>query len=258
VRAGARVQQDDGPAARRPVLLADHEVAGAGRGRPMDAAQVVTVAVLAHGHVVFTMERDHVGDRTLGADAVARRTARSERLDARQDDQLAAPADCADPRGQAERVAQPDAERPEPVPAPDVRAHGVGDAAALARPERWDHEARAVAERVVELLLGHEQWGLGRCAVLDPDRDDGRLVDGHPAGPGGALEGQPQRVPPHQQAGDHRQRHEQNTATGQVGEAQHHSGQGEGGPRGHEGPTAGGEDVAQPAHGRLSGPARAP
>ena len=49
VGVGPRVEQDDGAALGRPVLLAHHEVPGAGRGGPVDAAQVVAVAVLADG-----------------------------------------------------------------------------------------------------------------------------------------------------------------------------------------------------------------
>ena len=120
---------------------------------------------------------------------------------------------------QAERVAQPDAERAEPVPAPHVRAHRVVHLLPVAATQPRHDEPRPVTEGVVELLLGHQQ-GAGRAAgVLDAEGDQRLLVDLDAPGHGGALEREPQVVPAHQQPTEQGECHEQHADAGQVGEA---------------------------------------
>ena len=182
VTAGPGVEDDRGAPARRPVLLADHQLAGLGRGRPVDAAQVVAVAVGADRDVVLAVQGDHVRDGALGADAAAGRLAAAERHDLGQHEDVAGPGDRGHPGAQPERVPQPDAQRPEPVPTADVGAHRVVHLLAVTTAQPRHDEARPVAERVVELLLGHQQRAGGAAGVLDAERDQRLLVDLDPSG----------------------------------------------------------------------------
>ena len=153
---GAGVEHDDGTTLGRPVLLAHHQLAGARGRRPVDAAQVVAVAVLAHGLVVLAVQRDHVGDRALRPDAAAERAALGERHHLGQHDDLGVTAHRGGAQGQPERVAHPHAERADAVHAAGVRAHRVLHLLHVAGTQRGQHEARPVAQGVVDRLLGHD------------------------------------------------------------------------------------------------------
>ena len=89
--AGAGVQDQDRPAAGRPVLLAHHELAAVRGRRPVDPAQVVAVAVGADGDVVLAVQGHHVRDGALGADAVTAGVPAAERLHAGQHGDLGGP-----------------------------------------------------------------------------------------------------------------------------------------------------------------------
>ena len=180
VTAGAGVQDHDRPAAGRPVLLADHELAAVrGRG-PVDPAQVVAVAVAADGHVVLAVQGHHVRDGALGPDAVTAGVSAAERLHARQHGDLGGPGQRGRDGRQPERVAHPESERAELVAPADVRPDGVGDLPALAGLHPRQHEARPVTEHVVHPLLGQLHRAAPGRGVLEDDLHPGGLVDGQP------------------------------------------------------------------------------
>ena len=159
VSAGPAVEDDDRPALRRPVLLTHHELAGARGCRPVDAPQVVAVAVLPHRLVVLAVQRDHVRHRALGADAAAERPGAGQGDDAGEDDELGVTADRRGPQAEAEGVAHAHRQRADAVDAAGVRAHGVLDLLHRSGSQRGDDEPRPVAEGVVDRLLGHDDRG---------------------------------------------------------------------------------------------------
>ena len=126
VGVGTGVEQDDGAALGRPVLLANHEVAGARRGGPVDPAQVVAVAVLADGHVVLAVQGDEVGE-LFGPHAGARLPAGGQRVDLGQDDEVRRPLQDRVARGEAERILDLHGKRPEVMAPAQVRPDGVVD-----------------------------------------------------------------------------------------------------------------------------------
>ena len=252
----AGVDEDDGPALRGPVLLAHHEVTGAGRRGPVDAAQVVAVAVLADRLVVLAVEGDHVRDRPLAADAAAERPPGLERDDPGEDDDLAVAGERGAAQGEAERVAHPQPQRTEPVHSAGVRADGVADLGARPGAQRAEDEPRAVAERVVERLLGEEHRRGGGLDVTDPHGDGRPLVDGDPGGDDAALDDEGQPVPPGEDERDRDEREEQHPGPGHVGLAEEDAGGDEDQAAAREGRASGREDPSEPAHRRLSGWAR--
>ena len=242
VPVGAGVEQHDGPALGRPVLLADHQVAGAGRRRPVDAAQVVAVAVLADGLVVLTVERDHVRDLALGADAVAERPAAEQRHGPGQHDDLGGPLDrrraqLVRPNGSRTRTRSgPSRARPRGGSAP---AYCTSAALRAAGPA--EHEPGPVTERVVEPLLGQQQRRGRRarcCATGTVTRPT--LVDGDPARGGRrATTSRCRRGGARARSEMTGEDEQQDADPGDVGKAEQHAG--------------GDEDDAAPGEGALPG-----
>ena len=212
----AGVEHDHGTPLRRAVLLTHHELAGAGGGGPVDAAQVVAVAVLAHGLVVLAVQGHHVRDRPLRPHAAAERAARGEGHDLRQDDDLGVAAHGGGAQGEAERVADAHAERADAVHPAGVRAHGVLHLLHVTGAERGQHEPWAVAQGVVDGLLGHDDRRGCRLDVADAHGDHRSLVDGDAGRRGGAHDVEVQAVPPHQHEGDDGEGQQQDAHPGHV------------------------------------------
>ena len=154
-----RVEQDDGAAPGRSILLAHHEFARARSGRPMDAPQVVAVAVFADRLVVLAVQRHHERNLTLGAHPRARRSIAAERVDAGQDEDLGRLAGLDESLAEPERIAQLHGERPEQVTAAQWWADGIRESAAFARAQRAEQHPRSFPEDVVELFLGEHERG---------------------------------------------------------------------------------------------------
>ncbi len=217
------VEHDHGPALRGAVLLAHHELAGArGRG-PVDAPQVVTVAVLAHRLVVLAVQGDHVRDGPLRADAAAEGAPVGQWHHPWQHDDLGVAADRCRAQGESERVAHAYPQRPDAVHPAGVRPHGVLHLLHVTRPQRGEHEARPVTQRVVDRLLGHHHRGRAGLDVADAHGDHGALVDGDAGGGGRAHDVEVQAVPPHQHEGDHGEGEQQDADPRHVVLSQQHT-----------------------------------
>ena len=125
---GRGSMSDDRPALGRPVLLAHHEVAGAGRRRPVDAAQVVAVAVLADRLTSSSPCRamSWACSPSEPTPELGRRFD-DERVHGRQHDEVGGPLEHGVAVGQAERVLHLHPEGPEVVASAQVGADGIVD-----------------------------------------------------------------------------------------------------------------------------------
>ncbi|HQV90340.1 MAG TPA: hypothetical protein PLA46_02080 [Phycicoccus sp.] len=180
VRGAAGVEQNHGTPACGAVLLTHHHRARACRGRPVDPPEVITLSVFTNRLVVLAVEGDLVRNRPVGTHATSQCSFGHERMDARSDEHCAGAVTGPWRRREPEGVAEPHAQWPQLVDASDVRSEGVLHLAHVARRCRWDDEARPIAERGVEFLLG-EREGRGTAARVDQTGDDhGRLVDREP------------------------------------------------------------------------------
>ena len=92
------------------------------------------------------------------------RPSSGQRDDAGEHDELGLPTHGGGAQREAERVADPHAQRADAVDPPGVRADGVLDLVRLARAQRGKDEAGAVTERVVDRLLRHDHRRRGRLA----------------------------------------------------------------------------------------------
>ena len=171
-----------------------------------------------------------------------------------QHEHLAGSADGGDPGAQPERVPQADPQRAEAVPAAHVRAHRVVDLLALAAPQPGHDEAGPVTEGVVELLLGHDAAGSSAPPAFSMREGD----HGTARRPGSARaravrsRANAQVVAPHEQRAEQGEGDQQHADAGEVGEAEPDPAQHQRDPGGDERPAAGGEEVAEPAHGAAS------
>ena len=244
----AGVEEEDGAAAGREVLLPDHELADAGGRRPVDPAQVVPVAVLADRGVVLAVERDAVRDRPLGAELGSAWVALRQGMDPGEDEDRGRGPVGRRPRGQPEGVLDADADRPEPVPSAAVRAHRVADDPLLAGRHGGHDEAGPVAERVVDELLGHEQRRAPVGGIAQVELHRARLVGLEPAGPGRPREREREVVAARDEGGGQRQHDDQDPEPGQVEDPGEQPGEEEHRPGRDECLPPGREDLPEPAH----------
>ena len=123
-----------------PVLLAHHQLAGAGGGGPVDAAQVVAVAVLADRLVVLAVQRDHVGDAPSAPRPLPSARPPGAVTTRGSTTKLVVRADRGGRRVRPNGSLDPHAERAEPVP-PAQCERTAYSTAHVPRPQRRGHEA---------------------------------------------------------------------------------------------------------------------
>ena len=248
VPARARVHEDDGATPGRSILLAHHQLGPMGCGRPVDAAQVIAVAVVADGHIVLAVQGDHVGDGALRADTVPAGSPTTEDLDAGQHQNVGGAGQRCGDGGQAERVPHAQRQRPDPVATADVGADLVVHLADLAGFHRWQDKAWSVAEQVIHTFLGKLQQGAPSRGVLEDDLDAGGLVDDEPGRVNGASDHDTVAPAPGGQAGQQRQCGQEHSDAGDIGEPEQEAADQQGQAGGHEGTAACGEYVSDAGH----------
>ncbi len=180
------------------LLAADHQLAELGRAAPVDATQVVTLAVLAHRDVLSAAGREGPGTVVAGPGPGAAERDLGERHGPRRDGQRDRRTERATELDQTERVTDPHRHRPDLEAATHVGAHLVGHRVPPALADALEDEPRPGAEHVGHLVL-EQQYAVGRHAVVGQrQRDPGGLSGRDQLRGHGADQGDPVAV-----AGDH-------------------------------------------------------
>lgn len=237
----AGVEQDRGPAALGLFLAADHQLAVAGGGAPVHAAQVVAAPVAARDHVVVAGQGQGAAAAVAVAVGLAGQPDRGQGFGARYDGEGVVGAEGARQFDQPEGVGQPQLERAQRVAAAQVGADPVGHLAAAAGLDPVQDEPRARAQYVGHPVLEHQQAGGQPGDVVHAQLHPGLGARGHPPGGQPAAAGDPVAGAVQGVDADQRQEGEEQADAQQCALAEDVGAGGRGDPGGHERAAAGGQ-----------------
>ena len=171
------VVEEEGRAGLPGLLLAaHHQLAHLGRAAPVDAAQLVAAAVLAHGDVLGRAGGERAWPVVSRAGPRAAQRDLGQRHRAGRDRQRDRGVEGAAELDQPEGVADAHAHRSDLELAAHVGAHLVGRVAAPPLTDAVEHEAGAGAEHVGHVVL-EQQRTAGRLALVGERQvEPGRLA----------------------------------------------------------------------------------
>lgn len=166
----------------RLLLAADHQLAVLGGGPPVHPPQVVAVAVAARDDIVLTGQGQRPGPAVAVARGLAGEAHRRQRRDLGHHGQGVEGAEGAGQFAHAERIRQPELQRPQRIPSAQVRAHPVGHLPVPARLHPVQYETRPGPQHVGHPVLEHQHPGRYPRHVVDPQEHPGLGHRGHPRG----------------------------------------------------------------------------
>ncbi len=241
VGAGAGVQQDGAAGAPGLFLAAHHQLAVAGGGAPVHAAQIVAVPVAARDDVVLARQGQGAPVSVAVAPGLAGEPGRGQRGHPGDDGEGVGLREGAGQFAHPEGVDEPQLERAERIAAAQVRADPVGHLAPAARLHPVQHEPGPGPEHIGHPVLEHQHPGGQPGDVLHPQPDPGLAAGrdargGQRTGAGHPVAG----VVEHGRAGQ-RQRGQQQADAQQFALAEHVGADRGGDPGRQEGAAAGGQ-----------------
>ena len=258
MRRGPVVQQDQRPALPWLLLAAHHQLAELRRRPPVDPTQIVAEAVLPRRRRRPRRPRPPTAPATRRCPPTPAQRHRRKGLDPRRDGDVRDGRERAGQLDQAERIVEPQRQRPHREAAAAGGPQRVGDLAVPPGLHPVEGEPSRRPQRTWDRILKQQQPGRQPGDVLQPQHDARVLADLYPGGLDAAAAGQLVSRPADGVRGRHRQREQQDPDPQQVGLAQHHGAGGRGQARGGEGPASGGQAGDRLAHGRLTARRRGP